>query len=568
MLQLLSVRDLALVDHVQLELSPGLNVLTGETGAGKSILISALSLVLGGRASADMVRAGSQDASVEALFTVAPGSRLEARLADHGIDAPEGELLVRRAVGAGRSRVYLNGQLGTVSLLQSILRGVVDITSQHEHVSLLDPDQHADLLDRWCEARGLRDEVQAAFHAQAETERALEGLDEDEATRLRRLDYLRYAVDEFRRVEPQSGELERLEGEREGLQHAERIQAGLARAEARVYGAEGSASDHLGGALRELQPLVAHAPWLAEAVEQLERLLAEAEDLGRGLGAAQRGREVDVSRLEAVDDRLDAVRRLIRKHGGDEARAFESLRRMEEELAAIEDEDERRAGLTEALEARRAEWVRCAEALTAARRQGAARFVAALEQELAELSMQNARLDFEFRPFPAPRPRGAEAVELMGTMNPGEPLRALRRIASGGELSRLLLALKQVQAERGGIQTYVFDEVDTGIGGAVADVLGSKLRSVARGGQVLCVTHLAPVAAYADVHFVVQKAEKAQRTVTVVRRLDDGARVAEVARMLGSDSARSRSLAEEMIESARGRRTPGRRSRRSGRSGR
>ncbi|MGF1509187.1 MAG: DNA repair protein RecN [Myxococcota bacterium] len=557
MLHLLSVRDLALVDHVQLELEPGLNVLTGETGAGKSILISALALILGGRSSTDAIRSGRQEASVEALFQVEPESELARRLVTRGIEYPDNELLVRRTIGPGRGRVYLNGQLGTVALLQDLLRGVLDITSQHEHVSLLDPDVHVDVLDRFAGAMDLRFRV-AELHTQlqaSEQERAR--LEEDEASTSRRLDYLRFSVDEARRLGPQPGEIDELQREREALRNTEKIVAALAGAEARVYGAEGSASEQLGSALRELVGVQDYFAPARASVRELERLVAEVEDLGRSLAQQQPGHDMDGARLEEVDERLDALRRWVRKHGRDETQALTAIRRMEQELRVVERADERRAELALQCASARKSLDDAAERLTRLRKKAGKKFVSALSKELNELSMGDAQLAFEYRPHAQPGSRGAESVELMGTMNPGETARPLRRVASGGELSRLLLALKQVQAERGGIQTYVFDEVDTGIGGGVADVLGRKLRRVAQEGQVLCVTHLPQLAAYADVHFVVEKGQERKRTVSTVRRLDPDERIEELARMLGSDSVRSRSLAEELIESARGAQTPG-----------
>lgn len=550
---MLSVRHLALVDQLQLDLEPGLNVLTGETGAGKSILINALSLVLGGRASADIVQQGADQAVVEALFVVHPEGELAGRLEAAGISVPDGELLVRRTVGGGRGRVHLNGQLATVAMLQDVLRGVVDITSQHEHVSLLESERHLDLLDRWGEHLQLRAKVEQAHAAVARLQAERRDIDADESVRAQREDYLRFAIDELRQLDPSSGELEELEREREILKHRDRILSARAEAEALLYGDEGSSVETMGAALRALTAVSEHDPQSRAWAGWMERSIAEMEELVRELRSGLEAPD-DPGRLDEVEERVHALRKVARKHGGTIEGALQALQAMERELETMEGRDARRDALqAELTEAARVHQ-EVAKALSGARARSARRFAAALERELQELGMGGTRLAFALRPLDEPGPRGAESVELMASTNPGEPERPLRRVASGGELSRLLLAIKQVQAERGGIQTFVFDEVDTGIGGKVADVLGEKLREVAERGQVLCVTHLAQVAAHAETHFVVEKSTTNKRTRSSVRRLAPEGRVDELARMLGSTTAKGVSLAEELMAGAARRR--------------
>lgn len=549
MLQLLTVRNLALVEFAQLEPGPGLTVLTGETGAGKSVLVSALGLIVGGRASADAIRSGADEAEVEALFSVPPSGTLHRRLEAAGI-AHEGELLVRRTVGS-RSRAYLNGRLATVSMLQDILRGVVELTSQHEHVALLDSETHIDLLDRW--AGALPSSKKVAYHY-GEVEgyrRLLASIDEDEATRVQREDFLRFALDELIQLDPQLGETEALEVERERLRRCEELQEGLHQALIRLGGDEGvesSVVEALGGAQSRLERLAGIDPELAPLAETAARLLAEADELTREVRGMTRRGETDPERLTQVEDRLDALRRLQRKYGGSEDAVLAARRRMEEELDQIEHEDVRRTDLLAALEAEQAALREAARELSGIRRARAPALAQAIGKELKDLHMADGRLEFELIGLSEPGPGGQEAVELRFSAHSGEPLRPLRKVASGGELSRLMLAIKQVQSEGSEVAVQVFDEVDAGLGGGAAEALGAKLQAASQAGQVLCITHLAQVAARAHTQILVEKRKEGERVTTGVRRLEREARVEELARMLGAKvTSKSRSLAKELL---------------------
>ena len=550
MLQHLRVQNMALVDEVQLELGPGLTVLTGETGAGKSILITALSLVLGGRASADVVRRGAKEAVVEALFVLGPEDELRRRLEERGIEMDGDELLVRRTVGSGKSRVHINGQLATVGLLHEVLRGLVDITSQHEHVSLLDADRHVDVLDRWADLLQVRGAVAEQAAEVGRLRKELAALDAGDAAKAQREDYLRFAVNEIEEAAPVPGEMAALREERSQLRHRDKILQGLGTAGDALVGGQGAASVGLGVALRALSGIAELDARARGWTEALERAMVEVEEVAREVESAGAEAPDDPGRLEAIDDRLEVLRRLSRKHGEDEQAILVALEDMKRQLSELDDEESHRAELTgrlgsaaEALAARGAR-------LSEGRRKAARRFVTALRRELAELGLGGVELRFDLRPVDV-GPRGAELAELMVSTNPGEPVRSLAKVASGGELSRFLLAIKQVQAERGGIQTFVFDEVDAGIGGKTADVLGDKLHEVAARGQVLCVTHLPQVAAHADAHYLVEKFQEKGRTLSSVRRLDEKARIDELARMLGSSSTAGASLAKELVRRAR-----------------
>ena len=559
-LRTLSVRNLALVERVELELGPGLNALTGETGAGKSILVGALSLVLGGRAQADAIRTGAAEAVVEALLAFGPRHRLAEQLVARGVEAADGELVVRRVVSRqARSRVLLNGQLATVSMLQGVLRGGVDLTSQHEHVSLLDPAQHLLILDAFGELGPLRQGVERAYEEVLGYRTSLEALDGDQSDKARREDYIRFALEEIASIDPQPGELAKLEAERRRLRSAHELVAGLQSAEGALYADEGAVVERVGRVQKELVRLAGFDERLSALTTTASGVLAELEDLARELGRYGRGIHADPARLEAIDDRVAQLRRLTRKHGGTVEAVLEARTELARELDGLEHEEVRRADLLELLRAADERLQAAALELSAARQRVKVNLEKSVMAGLRALSMEKTRFEVALAPVDSPGPRGAETVEFLLAANPGEPPRPLRRTASGGELSRVLLAVKRALRDRSDVSTYVFDEIDSGIGGAVADVLGQQLADVARSSQVVVVTHLPQVAAHADHHFRVFKRVVGDRSVTQVEPLSGAERIEELARMLGGAAITdtTRALAEEMIAQAVGPRTRG-----------
>lgn len=549
MLTHLSVENLALVRRIELELVEGFNVLTGETGAGKSVLVGALSLVLGGRAQSDAVRTGADEAVVEALFEVEDDSPLLARLVDRGIEVPDGELLVRRVVSkTGRSRVLLNGQMATVGMLAEVMRGAVDLVSQHEHVTLLDPEVHLDILDAYGGLSKLRAEVNG-LHAEVSGYRtALDAQQMDEAEKARREDYLKYALDEIAAVEPKAGELEELESERKRQRSFAELESGVRESEAEIYSEDGAVVEVVGRVTQRLLRLAELDDEIGPMANAAASVQAELEELARSLSQHLRRLDSDPQRLEAIEDRIEALKKLARKHGGTIEAVLAAREEMTDELLGLENDEARRADLTAALEAAQAAHEKKCRKLSAERHRVVRGLEKAIQAELAALSMATTRFVVELTPLEEPGPRGAETAQMMIAPNVGEPLKPLKRTASGGELSRVLLAIKHVLSGRGGVDVYVFDEIDTGLGGAVAEVLGRKLADVATATQVLAVTHLAPVAAYADRHFLVAKSSDGDRTVTRVEALDDRSRVEEMARMLGGErlTTATRRLAAEL----------------------
>ena len=553
MLQALRIENLAIVDRVALTFGPGLNVLTGETGAGKSILVGALSLILGGRSTGELVRSGAKQAVVEALWDLSHRPALVEAFEARGIEIESGELVVRRVVAAsGRGRVTLNGQMATVGMLQQLMRSVLDISGQHEHVSLLDPERHVDRVDAYGNLGPLVQAVSAAHADVAGLRSALEAIEVDEAEKARREDYLHFQLDEIDAVDPQPGELEALEIERRRLRNATQLAEGARGAEAALYSSDGAVIEALGRVQLELVQLSRLDDRFDALSGSASSALAELEELARELGRYGGRTEADPERLEAVDDRLEALRRLMRKHGGSIEALIAASEVMAGELDALVHEEARKADLQGALSAAEAELDGRALTLSAARGKAAKALQRAVQAEMASLSMGSTKVNIELRSLERVGAMGAEKASITIAPNPGEPARPLHKTASGGELSRLLLAIKRVLAESDDVAVYVFDEIDSGVGGAVAEVVGRKMKEVAESRQVIAITHLPQVAAYADTHLLVEKQTAKRRTTSTVVSLDEAGTVEELARMLGGVriTKRTRQLAHEMRQSA------------------
>ena len=568
MLAALRIESLAIIQSLEVRFDRGLNVLTGETGAGKSILVDALGLLLGGRADPGIVRAGCDEAVVEGLF-VGPG--LGARAAAHGLPADGDELLVRRTVSrTGRGRVHVNGALATNALLGALTRGLVDLCGQHEHVSLLKRERHLELLDAYAGLGGVRASYEQAWGELVRLRRERESLVAAGLERSRRRDFLEFQLRELDEVAPSAGEDAALAEERRVLASAERLREAAAAAESLVYAGEGAAADQVAMALRRLEEAARLDDRLGPTVALLAAARAELDEAGRALGRYAAGVAGDPARLAELDERLEALRRIARKHGGTLEAALARQADMRAELAALGDQEGRAGTLDHEIARREAEVRALAGRLSEERRAAAGRFAEAVAGELQSLGLGRATLGVDFAPADGPDlsglacgPRGAEDGEFSFCANPGEEPRPLVRAASGGELSRVLLALKRVLAAADPVGIWVFDEVDTGISGATGLVVGQMLKHIAAERQVLCVTHLPQVAAHADVHLHVSKEVVGDRTHGRVELLaDDDARQRSLARMLAGSDDKPAALAAaaELLDGARDR--PARRRRR------
>ncbi|MFL5376307.1 MAG: DNA repair protein RecN [Myxococcales bacterium] len=542
MLDLLTVRAFAIIDELEVRFSAGLNVLTGETGAGKTILVDALHLVLGGRAQADVVRTGAEEAEVQALFRPRDPDGTDGRLRALGLPACGAEMVVRRIVQReGRSRAYVNGALATAAQLQQATRGLLDISGQHEHVGLLDPETHLDLLDAYAQAAPIRAAYQRAFAALSEAEAQRARLDSDESARAERASFLRYQLDELSKADPQPGEDEALAQERRLLAAAEKLRAGAEEAESLLRSGDEAAATQAARALRRLEDLSAIDPQLGSVAAAVRGAAAELDEAARTLARYAARPGADPERLAALDERLELLRRLSRKHGGSLASAISRRRAMEEELSSLDHRDEALAAAQARTAALAAEALRAGAELSARRTTAATGFSRAVASELSVLAMGRTELSVRFGVPAAGIPagaqslgaRGLESAEILLSPNPGETLRPLARIASGGELSRVLLAVKRILADADDVDTYLFDEVDAGIGGATADAVGRALAAVARARQVVCITHLPQIAVFAERHQLVDKEVAKGRTHSTVRAVEGDDRIRELARLLG-----------------------------------
>lgn len=571
MLTVLRVRQLAIIDELEVVFGPGLNVLTGETGAGKSILVDALQLVLGGRARPEMVRTGAPQAEVEALFDVGDDPAAVARLAAAGLDASEGELLVRRVVTAqGRSRAYVNGSLATQSQLAELASGLADISSQHEHHTLIDPSSHLGYLDAFGRVEGL---LESMATAHGEVERADRALAEARARaggRGEREDVLRFQIKEIDDLAPRPGEIASSLEERERLKHAEMLARAAAEAEDAIYARDGAIAEELAQLAGPLGSAAAIDSRLAPMLASIESARAQLEEAARDLGHYARDVTVDPERLGELDERVHRLGRLAKKYAlgaaadGVEQAILDHRDRAAKELSEIGGVEERIAELEVERERALAKAGKIARELSKKRREAAGELGRSIARELSSLGMGGAEVQVRVAHLDGGRGEivvdgarltasGIDRAELLIAPNKGEEARPLRKVASGGELSRAMLAIKRVLAGLGPSGLYVFDEVDSGVGGAVAEVIGRKLKEVSGHHQVLCVTHLAPIAVYGDRHFLVRKDVVGERTRSSIVPIEEGERLEEVARMLGgiTITRKTRDAAAELLKGAR-----------------
>ncbi|HVA81490.1 MAG TPA: DNA repair protein RecN [Candidatus Binataceae bacterium] len=561
MLVELRIRNFAIIEEAALEFAAGLNVLSGETGAGKTIILTALGLLLGSRASPDMIRAGEKEAIVEALFDLegeVPG------LAQ--LDNGKRELLVRRVIAeGGRSRVTIDGELATVQSLGRIGAALVQVYGQHEQQSLLRAENHREILDRYARLEDDLGAYRAAFERARELEARLAELSRRERERADLLELARFRFTELERAGLASGEDQTLGAERVILANAARLGAAAAEAEASLYGAEGAAVDSIAAAQARLVEAATLDAKLKEPLEMIKTARANLEEAARALAAYAARIESDPARLDEIDNRLQEIARLKRKYGGSIDSALETLARTRSEIAELQNVAESKAGAERAVAAALEDLARLARNLSARRAAAAAELGRRMETELKSLGMRSPGFEARLIPLGADEAAfnhggvrlgaaGADAVEFHIAPNLGQPPMPLAKIASGGELSRVMLALKRLEAQSRGVATMIFDEVDAGIGGEVATVVGRKLGQLARFHQILCVTHLAQIAAFAERHFRVEKHERRGATRSRVAMLAEDARPGEIARMLGGEasSEKFRRAARELLDRAQG----------------
>ena len=535
MIRYLAIRNLAVIESVAVDFEQSFNILTGETGAGKSILVEAVGLLLGGRATQDLIRTGEDLATVEAIFETEDGS----------------ELIVRREITSqGRSRAFVNGALATAAALKDLSNRLVELHGQHEHQQLLDPTQHLALLDAWAGLDQARSEVAASFDAVRGFREQLDRLRMDDRERAARLDLVEFQLGELQKANLQAGEDETLASERQLLRSADTIQHLCGESYAELYDSEDAALVALGRIWKRVGELAAIDPRFAPYIDARDGIKAQLEDLAFTLRDFADGIDASPGRLQQVEDRLALIERLKRKHGGTLEDAIAHRDRLAAEHNALTGGQSTVAEIEQQLADAGRKFLASARRLSANRREAAPKFARQVEAELADLAME--RTKFEVRLTTAEAEgqwsgAGIDSGELFLSPNVGEDLRPLAKIVSGGELSRVMLALKTLAAaDAGAAKTLIFDEVDAGIGGRVATVVGQKLASLGDRFQVLCITHLPQIAACGRSHFQIEKRIQGRRTVTSVTRLNDEDRVVEIARMMGGSAA-----GEKALESAR-----------------
>lgn len=567
MLATLRVRHFVLIEELEVSFGPGLNVLTGETGAGKSIVVDAIGLVLGKRASPEVVRAGQEEAEVEALFELPVDGAVGARLRDSGVPF-DGELVVRRTVThAGRSRAYLNGRLTTAGELGAVAPLLMDIASQHESVSLTDPATHVAYLDTFARLTADRDAVEVQVDLLLAKVAEAKARGEEAKTRAEREAFLGFQLQAIDEVDPRPQEGEELARERSRLRHATRLQSTVERATSRLSDGEAPLLDDLARMASDLRGLAELDGSLGGAATSLDNARAELDEAARFLGRYLEGLEVDPARLEEVEARLFALQKLERLHGPTLEDVLAKRERLATELRGLEGAEEALSAAREACEGQHRHAAALAKALSTKRAAAADTLGAAITRELSALGMGAAKVEVTVQPLGRSASSedpylvvdgarlgrdGIDRVEFLIAPNKGTPPKPLRKVASGGELSRALLALKRVLAEGAPAGTYVFDEVDTGVGGQIAERIGRALADVARHRQVICITHLAPIAAFGDTHFVIEKDVEGGVTKSHIRPVTGKARILEVARMLSGAKVTeaSKKAAAEMISAS------------------
>lgn len=553
MLHTLRLKNFAVVEEAEVGFGPGLTVLTGETGAGKSILIDALGLLVGGRAESDVIRAGADEAIVEGLFERTP--TLGARLEEHGLPDDGPEVSIRRSLGRqGRGRAYVNGALVTVGVLQRLMKSQVDIAGQHEHMALLDDGQHLALVDRFgalLESEVLRS-WQTAWAALRDVNERLHSLGGDEGQVAARVDYLRFQLEEIERVSPKPGEDVALDQERRRLASSVKLRAVVGNAEELTSTREGSALELLGRSVQLAGEGEKLDPSLGPVRAALLTAQSELDEAARALSRYLSALDSNPGRLDEVDERLDAIRRLCRKHAAPLEGVLARRAALAEELDTLIHRAERRGEVEAERVKVLAAATTAAARLTVERRRAAQKLTKSVMEGLSRLSMASARFEVEFEAV-AVSASGADGVCFLFSANAGEALRPLAKVASGGEASRVMLAMKSALAGSDAAVCSVFDEANAGIGGAVADVVGRLIKDISGHRQVLCITHLPQVAAHADAHLRIEKGEVKGRTRSVVQALDAGEdRTRELARMLSGVEVTREALgaAEALLRSA------------------
>lgn len=556
MINELTIKNFAIIDDIRISFSNGFSVLTGETGAGKSIIIEAVNLILGARAAADLVRTGEKNAELTAIFEVDPGSPAALIMADQEMDPGEG-LMIRRVINAdGRHKVYINSKPSTMQLLKQVTRNLAGISSQHAHQSLFNEENHLSILDRFAATQNLAAEVKKVYNELAPLKRQIQELRTNAHKADQENDLLRFQIDEIKEAAILEDEDEILQQERIRLKNGTDILTCVTAAVDELYARENSILERLGRIRNDLDRRSTLDPALVPIMEKTSQSLFDLEDLAEELRVYASKIDLDPGLLDQTEERLDLIQRLKRKYGGTLERLFQKYTDMQSQLELTDNVEERIARLEQKAETLAGTLREKALILSKRRMEGAERLGSLAEMELGELEMGNTRFVVSLECTPSDTadyftvdkrlisPSGIDRVSFLISPNPGEEPRPLSRIASGGELSRVVLALKTILSRTEALDTLIFDEVDSGIGGRTSDKVGKKLRKLADTYQVICITHLAQIARFGTSHYKIEKNVVNGRTATSITPLPDmESRVIEIARMIGGEQITDATIA-------------------------
>lgn len=554
MLKTLYLKNIALVDEAEIAFSEGLNVLSGETGAGKSVILDSIDFVLGAKADKGMIRSGQSECSVRAEFTCEP-ELLRPVLEELDLEESDTLLIVRRLNADGRGSLKVNGCPMTATMLRKLTSQLVDVHGQSEHFFLLKEANQLRLLDQIAGTERERAEVASLLKERRSYAEKLSSLGGDEGERERRADILRFQIDELENAALKEGEEEELTALRTKYQNAEKILGGLKTVRDALL-SDGGASDAVNTAHRGLISIEKYGDY-AVLSERLENALAEIEDIGETAESLAEELDIDEREAERVENRLDEIRSLKKKYGGSVEEALNFLTRAKEELQLLENSAEECEKLKALLESNAKKLYSACEALTKKRKEGAEGFTRRVTEELRTLNIPSARFEIAFDPYteedlPRANAEGLDRVKFLFSANAGEPVKELGKIISGGEMSRFMLAVKAQLSAIGTIGTYIFDEIDAGIGGKTARVVAEKFADIAKTTQIIAVSHLAQIAAFADRQFLIEKKEEEGRTYSRIRALEEEERAGELVRLLGGEQGGSALMhAEELLKNAR-----------------
>ncbi|MEK7742664.1 MAG: DNA repair protein RecN, partial [Nitrospirota bacterium] len=527
MLKELRIKNLAIIDDLKIRFETGLNVLTGETGAGKSIIVDALGLALGERAQTGMIKSGKDEASVEAFFEVSG----HPMLTEMGLISEDGIVIRRNISSAGKSRAYINDSLVNIQSLSAIGKTLVDMHGQHEHQSLLSTDNQRTLLDFYGKLHDKRAEVEAVFHEVQSLKRELGKLKENVKERMQRIDLLSFQINEIDSASLKKGEKEALEEERVILFNLNKLNELVETAYTMLYASEGACTEKLAFVISKLREMSAIDPSINETLGLLESAKPLLEDGALSLRGFKEKYDLDPKRLETIEERLETIKKLEKKYGDGADSIIRYRDEAEKELSTLKHSDEKIDMLECRLREKEEELMNAAAHLSEKRKQTAKDISKAVEKILKELALEKAgfRVDVIASPLSS---TGIDIIEFLFSANPGEPLKPLAKVASGGELSRIMLALKNILADVDSIPVLIFDEVDAGIGGRTAESVGMKLKRLSKTHQVICITHLPQIASAADFHIMTEKSQTKDSTSVKIKELTPDERMAEIARML------------------------------------